>query len=65
MQHVVKKALTLWVAANLESGHVAHAGNHRHGIAGHNQGGAGFQKQRMCRCLEPRTRLRVQLVHSP
>ena len=38
MQHMVKKAHTRWVAANLISGHLAHAGNHRHGVAGHSQG---------------------------
>ena len=38
MQHLVNKALTRWVAANLISGHLAHARNQRHGIAGHNQG---------------------------
>ena len=35
MQHMVNKAHTGWVAANLISGHLAHAGNHRHGTAGH------------------------------
>ena len=38
MQHMVNKAHTLWVAENLISGHLAHAGNHRHGTAGHSQG---------------------------
>ena len=38
MQDVVNKALNCWVAANLISGHLVHAGNHRHGSAGHNQG---------------------------
>ena len=38
MQHMVNKAHTRWVAANLIRGHLAHAGNHRHGTAGHNQG---------------------------
>ena len=37
MQHMVKKANTRWVAANLISGHLPHAGNHRHGTAGHRQ----------------------------
>ena len=59
MQHVVHKALIRWVAGNLISGHVVHAGNHRHWTAGHNQGRGGLRKQRMCRCLERRTRLRV------
>ena len=34
MQHMVLKAHTRWVAANLISSHLAHAGNHRHGAAG-------------------------------
>ena len=38
MQNVVNKALTRLVAASLTSGHLAHASNHRHGSAGHNQG---------------------------
>ena len=38
MQHMVNKARTRLVAANLISGHLAHADNHRHGTAGHNQG---------------------------
>ena len=38
MQHIINKAHTRWVAANLISGHLAHAGNHRHGTAGHSQG---------------------------
>ena len=38
MQHMVNKANTRWVAAILISGHLAHAGNHRHGYAGHTQG---------------------------
>ena len=38
MQHVVNKTHTRWVAANLISGHLVHAGNHRHGTAGHNLG---------------------------
>ena len=36
MQHVVHKAHICWVAENLISGHLVHAGNHRHGTAGHN-----------------------------
>ena len=44
MQHVVDKALTRWVAANLISGYLPHAGNHRHGSAGHNQGRNMAQK---------------------
>ena len=38
MEHMVNKADTRWVAANLISGNLAHAGNHRHGTAGHSQG---------------------------
>ena len=38
MQHVVYKAHTCWTAANLIRGHLVHAGNHRHGTAGYNQG---------------------------
>ena len=38
MHHMVNKAHTRWAAANLISGHLGHAGNHRHGIAGHSQG---------------------------
>ena len=38
MQHMVNKAHTRWVAANLISAQLAHAGNHRHGTAGHSQG---------------------------
>ena len=34
MQHMVNEAYTRWVAAILISGHLAHAGNHRHGSAG-------------------------------
>ena len=36
MQHVVNKVLSRWVAANLTSGHLVHAGNHKHGTSGHN-----------------------------
>ena len=46
MQHMVNKAYTRWVAAILISGHLAHAGNHRHGSAGHRQG----QKSAHCTC---------------
>ena len=34
MQHMVNMAYTRWVAANLISGHLVHAGHHRHGTAG-------------------------------
>ena len=44
MQHMVNKARTRWVAANLISGHLAHAGKHRHGTAGHSQGWCSAQK---------------------
>ena len=38
MQHMVNKAHPRWVAANLISGHLAHAGNHRHGTTEPPQG---------------------------
>ena len=38
MQHMVNKAQTRWVAANLMSGQLAHARNHRHETAGQSQG---------------------------
>ena len=38
MQLMVNKAHTCWVAANLISGHLLHARNHKHGTAGHGQG---------------------------
>ena len=44
MQHMVNKAHSCWVAANLISGHLAHAGNHRHGTAGHSQGWCNAHK---------------------
>ena len=44
MQHMVNKAHTRWVAANLIRGHLAYAGNHRHGAAGHSQGWCSAQK---------------------
>ena len=37
-QHVVNKALTRSVAANLISSHLARAGDHKDGSAGHNPG---------------------------
>ena len=43
MQHMVNKAYTRWVVAILISGHLAHAGNHRHGCAGHRQGQCSAQ----------------------
>ena len=43
MQHMVNEAYTRWVAANLISGHLVHAGNHRHGSAGHRQGQCSAQ----------------------
>ena len=48
MQHMVNKACTLWVAAILISGHLAHAGNHRHGSAGHRQGQCSAQYAVVC-----------------
>ena len=44
MRHMVNKAHTCWVAVNLISGHLAQAGTHRHGTAGHSQGGCSAQK---------------------
>ena len=44
MQQMVNKAQTRWVAANLISGHLTHACNHRHGTAGHSQGWCSAQK---------------------
>ena len=38
MQHMVNKAHTRWVAAYLISSHLVHAGNHKHGTAGHSNG---------------------------
>ena len=38
MQHMVNKAHTRWVPANLISGYLSHAGNHRHGTVEHSQG---------------------------
>ena len=52
MQHMVNKAHTRWVAANLISGHLAHAGNHRHGTAGHGQG----------RCIAPKAVVWAKLM---
>ena len=48
MQHMVNKANTRWVAAILISGHLAHAGNHRHGSAGHRQGQCSAQYAVVC-----------------
>ena len=48
MQHMVNKAHTRWVAAILISGHLAHAGNHRHGSAGHRQGQCSAQLAVVC-----------------
>ena len=44
MQHMVNKADTRRVAANMISGHLAHAGNYRHGTAGPSQGWCSAQK---------------------
>ena len=44
MQHMVNKEHNRWVAANLISSHLAHAGNHRHGTAGHSEGWCSGQK---------------------
>ena len=48
MQHMVNKAFTRWVAANLISGHLVHAGNHRHGSAAHRQGQCSAQLAVVC-----------------
>ena len=48
MQHMVNKAYTRWVAAILISGHLTHAGNHRHGSAGHRQGQCSAQEAVVC-----------------
>ena len=48
MQHMVNKAYTRWVAANLISGHLVHAGSHRHGTAGHRQGQCSAQEAVVC-----------------
>ena len=44
MQHMVNKAHTRWLDANLISGHLAYAGNHRQGAAGHSQGWCSASK---------------------
>ena len=44
MQHMVNNAHTGWLAAKLISGHLPHAGNHRHGTAGHSQGRCSARK---------------------
>ena len=44
MQHMVNKAHTRWVLANLISRHLAHAVNHKTGTAGHSQGLCSAQK---------------------
>ena len=48
MQHMVNKAHTRWVAAILISGQLAHAGNHRHGSAGHRQGQCSAPQAVVC-----------------
>ena len=55
MQHMVNKAHTRRVAANLISSHLVHAGN----LKGTAMAATVLRKQRMSRCLECRTRLRV------
>ena len=45
MQHMVNKAYTRWVAANLISGHRVHAGNLRHGLQGTDRVSAVLSKQ--------------------
>ena len=44
MAHMVNKANTRWLAANLISGHLAHAGNHRHWTEGHSHGWCSAQR---------------------
>ena len=61
MQHMVKKAHTRWVAANLISGHLAHAGNHRHGTAGLARAGATLRKQWSGQVRWPSARERLSL----
>ena len=51
MQHMVNKAYTRWVAANLISGHLVHAGNHGHRTAGHRQGECSAQYAVVCEKL--------------
>ena len=48
MQHMVNKAYTRGVAANLISGHLVHAANHRHGAARHRQGQCSAQYAVVC-----------------
>ena len=48
MQHMVNKAYTRWMAANLISGHLVHAENHRHETAGHGQGQCSAQQTVVC-----------------
>ena len=56
MQHMVNKAHTRWVAAIIISGHLAHAGNHRHGSAGHRQGQCSAQYAVVCENQWPSAR---------
>ena len=44
MAHMVNKANTRWLAANLISGHLAHARDHKHGTAGHSHGWCSAQR---------------------
>ena len=55
MQHMVNKAHTRWLAANLISGHLAHAVTIVMGLQGTARAGTELRKQRMCRCLDRRT----------
>ena len=48
MQQAVNKTVTCWVAANVISGHLAQARNHRHGNAGHNQGKSRTLERSRC-----------------
>ena len=44
MAHMVNKANTRWLAANLIRGHLGHAGDHRHGTARHSHGWCSAQR---------------------
>ena len=54
MQYMVNKAHTCWVAANLISGHLIHAGNQGHGTAGHTLSRPSYQHKSAHRPWEVR-----------
>ena len=58
MQHVVNKAHTRWMPANLISGHWFTLVTTGMGLQGTTWFGARLRKKRMCRRLENRSRLR-------